>query len=231
MPTGQDIQTGKPRLAPLARKPRKAERLLYRLRYRPWFRGKDFTIDWTSEHFASWHRVLSPWRHLPLRIVEIGSWEGRSAVFFLNFFPGATIACIDTFVGNAEEETYRRDFTAVLPQIGQRFDRNLAPFAGRFEKIVSPSVPALERLDAQGRHFDLAYIDGNHRRDEVMADSLGVWRILAPGGVVIWDDYTFGLDLPPEERPQPAVDEFLTQHEGEYRLLARGKQVIIERVR
>ena len=218
------------RPVPLSWRPRRVERILFRLHYWPWFWGKDFSTDWTSEHFAAWHRVLSPLRSEPLRILEIGSWEGRSAVFFLNFFKQATIACIDTFRGNAEEDPYRRLATE-LPRVGQRFDRNVAQFAGRYQKIESELRPALERLQAQGRRFDLAYVDGNHRRDDVMADLLGVWAILAPGGIVIWDDYLFNLELPAEERPQPAIDEFLAQREGEYRLLAKGKQVIVERVR
>jgi hypothetical protein len=52
----------------------------------------------------------------------------------------------------------------------------------RAEKIKSRSGPALKMLQAEGRRFDLACIDGGHRRDEVMADSVGVWQLLEPGG-------------------------------------------------
>ncbi len=212
---------------PLFGRPRRLERMFRRLLCRPYFHGKEFTTDWTSEHFALWHRVLAPLRNEPIRILEIGSWEGRSAVFFLNFFRRSTIVCIDTFTGNVEEQTYK-----VIPTAGVelRFDRNLAQFRGRIEKIKSESRPALEGLREQGRRFDLAYIDGNHRRDDVMADSLGVWPLLAIGGIVIWDDYTFAMDLPPEERAQPAIDAFLDEHQGHLRLLAKTKQVIAERL-
>ncbi len=213
----------------LSRRPHRLERSLYRLRCRSWFRGKNFTTDWASNQFAVWYRVLSPLRNKPLRILEIGSWEGRSAIFFLNFFARATIACIDTFQGNSEEQQYQH-MRSGLAGVEQRFDQNLAEFGTRVEKIASSSSAALRQLAAQRRQFDLAYIDGDHRRDQVMADSLGVWQVLAPGGIIIWDDYSWGSDRPAAERPQPAIDAFLAQHEGGYRMLARTEQVIIERL-
>jgi hypothetical protein len=212
-------------------RPHRLEKWIDKLRYRSWFRGKDYTSDWTSGNFTLWRRVLAPLRGEPLRILEIGSWEGRSALFFLNFFAGSTVVCIDTFSGNPAEKEVYGSLAEILPGVEDRFDRNLASFGPRAEKIKNASGPALERLRAEGRRFDLAYIDGNHRRDEVMADSQGVWDLLAVGGVIIWDDYEWGRGLPPEARPQPAVDAFLTMHEGSYRLLAKTYQVVIERTK
>ncbi len=232
-PPGTSADRSKPsrdvRPHAVSRRPQRLEKSLFRLGYRSWFQGKQFTTDWTSVHFALWVRVLAPLRNEPLRILEIGSWEGRSAVFFLNFFKRSMIVCIDTFCGNTEEQSYKQ-LTQELPGAEARFDGNLAPFQDRMEKIKSASHAALERLTAQGRQFDLAYIDGSHLRDDVMADSVGVWRLLAPGGIVIWDDYTWEAGLPPEQRPQPAIDAFLDEHQGRYRLLAKAEQVIIERL-
>jgi len=215
----------------ISRSPHGLLRRLDRLRYRAWFQGKEFTSDWTSGNFSLWRRVLSPLRNQPLRILEIGSWEGRSALFFLNFFERSTIICIDTFAGSTEEKEVYDRLATILPGLEDRFDRNLALFGHRTEKIKSRSGPALESLRAQGRRFDLAYIDGSHRRDEVMADSLGIWQLLGAGGIIIWDDYKWGFELPPEQRPQPAIDAFLQAHEGSYRLLAKGYQVVIERLK
>ena len=211
-------------------RPHRLEKMLDRARYRAWFADKDFTTDWSSGNFTMWRRVLSPLRGQPLRILEIGSWEGRSAVFFLNFFSRSTITCIDTFGGTAEENSVYQHLAAHIPGIEGRFDRNLSAFGSRVEKIKARSGEALERLRAQARRFDLAYIDGGHRRDDVMADSLGVWSLLAPGGIVIWDDYEWGRGLPAEERPAPAIDEFLSARQGAWRLLAKTYQIAVERI-
>jgi predicted O-methyltransferase YrrM len=219
------------RPAPIAimRRPRKIERKLSRLRYWPWFRGKCFTTDWTSEHFTLWSRVLSPLRQEPLCILEIGSWEGRSALFFLNFFPRATITCIDTFEGGHHEHAA---WTASLADVEKRFDHNLAPFGSRVEKVKSSSQDGLRWLSERGRRFDLAYIDGSHLPADVAADSMGAWPLVDPGGVIIWDDYQLGVvhgNVPLDQRPQSAIDAFLSAHEGSYRLLTRGYQLIIEK--
>lgn len=219
-----------PRPVAVRRAALRLPRSLDRIRYRTWFRDKEFTTDWASGNFGLWRRVLAPLRAEPIRILEIGSWEGRSALFFLNFFESSTIVCIDTFAGNIEEAQIYQTLAEQLQEVEQRFDRNLAPFNHRVEKIKSRSVPALDTLKAAGRPFDLAYIDGSHWRDEVMADSRGVWELLSSNGIIIWDDYGWGSKLPPEQRPQPAIDDFLRERQGAYRLLHKGYQLVIERI-
>lgn len=218
----------------VSRRPRKIERRLSRLLYWRWFRGKQLSTDWASEHLTMWRRVLSPLRNEPLRILEVGSWEGRSALFFLNFFWGSTITCIDTFAGDDEHDTYR-PWLDELPNIESRFDYNLAPFGSRVEKLKGLSEEVLRSLAERRRRFDLAYIDGSHIYDDVLADSIGVWHLLDPGGIIIWDDYKYGapgapgVHLSPEQRPQAAIDTFLSGHVGSYRQLAGGYQLIVEK--
>ena len=198
--------------------------------YWPWFVGKDFSTDWTTTHFSTWRRILAPWRDAPVRVLEIGSWEGRSAVFFLRYLRRSTIVCVDTFAG-ASEYDRREELAAQVAKIEARFDANLRPFGARIEKIKSESVPALARLAAQGRRFDLAYIDGSHRPEDVMADSIQTWPLIEPGGAVIWDDYgpaeSYRLA---EEHPRPAIDAFLAERPGAFRPLAQFGQMIVARV-
>ena len=208
------------------RRPLKIERRWGRFRCRAWFRDKEFTSDWSSGNFTLWRRVFWPLRSEPLRILEIGSWEGRSAIFFLNLFDQSTITCIDTFSGGSDHSADQ------VARIEERFDRNLAPFGHRVEKIKGLSREALASLSTRERRYDLAYIDGSHDHDDVMVDSLGVWSMLNPGGSIIWDDYRWGRHhLPLEQRPQSAIDEFLREREGQYRVLSKGYQMIIERLR
>jgi predicted O-methyltransferase YrrM len=220
----------RPRVRPkaIARRPYRFETMIDRARYRSWFAGKDFTTDWTSGNFTVWRRVLSPLRGEPLQILEVGSWEGRSALFFLGFFPRASIVCIDTFQDSAD---MRAANVTRASDIEARFDRNLAPAGNRVEKIKDRSAAALERLAAQGRHFDLVYIDGDHSPEAVTADSERVWPLVRPGGVIIWDDYNWGRALLPyEQRPQSAIDAFLATRQGAYRLLAKTYQIASERL-
>ena len=65
---------------------------------------------------------------------------------------------------------------------------------------------------AQQRRYDLAYIDGSHERDDVMADSLGVWSMLNPGGSIIWDSpfgpLRFDLAYPILKQPYDRTQVF-----------------------
>ena len=214
---------------PVFKPPSEIIKVFYRVRYRPWFWRGQFTSDWIWKNYPIWRRVLKPLRARPTSILEIGSFEGRSARFFLKYLPRSTIVCIDTFAGTPEESRAYKFLENQLPGLEERFDRNVAPFGSRVEKIKSRSAPALDALIAQGRRFELAYIDGGHRYEDVMGDSVAVWSMLEPGGVVIWDDYEWAPEFPPTERPKLAIDDFLRTQEGNYRLLAKGYQVIIRR--
>jgi predicted O-methyltransferase YrrM len=48
---------------------------------------------------------------------------------------------------------------------------------------------ALPRLLTEGRRFDLAFIDGNHRFDGVFLDLIYLGRLVRAGGIIILDDY------------------------------------------
>ena len=75
---------------------------LTKARITEWEAGKTFSTDWAAAHFFAWAELLHPLPDKPLRILEIGSWEGRSALFFLNYLPRSRITCIDPFGGNVE---------------------------------------------------------------------------------------------------------------------------------
>jgi predicted O-methyltransferase YrrM len=184
-----------------------------------WFEGKDFTTDWTSAHFGAWSQVLSPFRRGGLRVLEIGSFEGRSAIFWLEYLPDSRVTCVDKFFGTTR---HNQDIEA-------RFDRNLALYGERVRKISRRSAEVLPLLRSDGEVFDLIYIDGSHWRDDVMVDCLLSWRLLAPGGVMIFDDYQLDLHKEAAERPKDAIDAFLSWHATEIEELARGYQIIIRR--
>jgi predicted O-methyltransferase YrrM len=177
-----------------------------------WFAGKRFSEDWVSDKIPLWRRLLAPLRDRSPEILEIGSFEGRSAVFFLNFLSGSTIVCVDPLV---------KDRLAIV-------EGNLAEFGDRARIMRDYSLPSLVELRAEGRRFDLIYIDGNHDRESVLLDSIFAWPMLRTHGIVIWDDYDeYGTDLPKWKRPQSAIDGFLLAHEGEYEILGKSGQMAV----
>lgn len=57
------------------------------------------------------------------------------------------------------------------------------------EFLPTPSEIALPRFLAEGRRFDLAFVDGNHRFDGVFLDLIYLGRLVRPAGVIVVDDY------------------------------------------
>lgn len=193
-----------------------------------WYAGKEFSSDWTSWHFPVWTNVLAHLRDRPCDVLEIGSWEGRSAIFFLEFLPKSRVICVDTFGGGAENHASPTE-SCQIPLIERRFDANVQGYGPRVEKLKASSVAALTRLAQSAAAFDLIYVDGSHMRDDVMVDSLLAWPLLRPDGILIWDDYAGGQDKSSAERVMPAVEVFLAWHFGEYIELHRGYQVMVQK--
>jgi predicted O-methyltransferase YrrM len=191
-----------------------------------WFSGKSFTTDWVTWNFPLWMKLFDPWRDHPVRVIEIGSWEGRSALFFLNFFRRSRVTCIDTFAGSSEHQDDPQ-YSALTPTMEARFDANTAEFAGRVEKIKGASQAMLPQLGIEGRRFDVGYVDGSHRAADVYSDAVLVWSLIVPNGVLIFDDYEW-VGMPSAcDRPKPGIDAFLAATQGRYRLLHQGYQVVL----
>lgn len=190
-----------------------------------WFQGKEFSADWSSDRFATWTDVLAEFADQRVDILEIGSWEGRSAIFFLEFLPHARITCVDSFEGSPLLRSVS-PWREALQHVEGRFDRNLSPYGMRVEKLRSMSIPALFSMFQAQRKFDLIYIDGSHDRDDVLMDSILSWRLLKDQGILMWDDYTFQAARP----PGPAIDLFLDMNADQLAEIHRGKQLIVRKL-
>jgi predicted O-methyltransferase YrrM len=78
-----------------------------------------------------------------------------------------------------------------------------AGVAGLIEFHAEESHIALPRFVVEGRVFDLAFVDGNHRFEGVFIDLTYLGRLVRPGGILFLDDY----QLPAIQR---ATSFFLT---------------------
>ena len=170
-----------------------------------------------------WANIFAPLASHEAAILEIGSFEGASATRFLTLLPRARITCVDPFTGEA---CGGPEYYGNVATIEARFDANMASFGSRVEKIVSRSIPALDALSQAGRTFDVIYIDGDHARDAVLLDSVLAWRLLKEDGVLIWDDYLWNLST---DRPQPAIDAFISLNKDSLSIVSVGDQVIVRK--
>jgi predicted O-methyltransferase YrrM len=64
-----------------------------------------------------------------------------------------------------------------------------AGVAHMVEHRPEESQTALPRFVAEGRRFDLAFVDGNHRYDAVFLDLIYLGRLVRGDGIIFLDDY------------------------------------------
>lgn len=181
-----------------------------------------FSHDWASMHFPLWGKVILPHTESIKYILEIGCFEGRSSVWFLQNFPGALLTCIDTFEGDDDLKKCGVDFSSTE----SRWAHNVSPWKARTTLRIGQSnywIPIL------GIVFDLILVDGDHSARGCLTDLILSWGSLNPGGIMIIDDYGWGNGRPELETPKPAVDAFLKIYAPEIEVLNKGYQVIIRR--
>ncbi|KAF7799108.1 hypothetical protein EIP86_010338 [Pleurotus ostreatoroseus] len=181
------------------------------------------TQDWFSFNIDSWRALFPHVKSATPRILEIGSWEGRSAVFLLDELcsQGGSITCIDHFDLMHTEAGSERH---------RKLTHNLSMTGKQFRVMDQFSVPALmnlleEAIQTNEPGFDWVYVDGSHRADDTFLDAELAWRLTNNGAVFIFDDY--GWDKEPVEsihHPKRGIDAFMQLHAGEFDVLSSEGQ-------
>jgi predicted O-methyltransferase YrrM len=171
----------------------------------PYQRQYDFTsgpdADWFTYNIPVWEKALAHLKGKPdVHYLEVGVYEGRSAMWILENIltgAGATLTGIDIF----PDDAVKNRFLANVKRSGDE---------DKVTVIVGPSQEELRKLPL--KHFDVVYIDGSHTSADVLEDSVHSWRLLKPGGILIFDDYrwqTWDANAPEEEKPKIGIDVFM----------------------
>ncbi len=123
----------------------------------------------------------------PLRMLEVGSWVGESALALLGGAPKESrIYCVDHWKGS------RSDWTAHIAKevnVWDWFLKNTECLLGTsIFPVRGDSVQAAADL-GESQDLDLIYLDADHDKGAVLADIQAWLRHLAPTGVLCGHDY------------------------------------------
>jgi predicted O-methyltransferase YrrM len=187
-----------------------------------------FTKDWFHWAPEVWEQLVPI---MPERssFLEIGSFEGRSAIWIAEHMAGygAEIVCVDTWEGGEEHKASGEDMVSAETL----FDTNIrhCDAAVTFTKIKSRSYEALASLTE--KRFDFVYIDGSHVGKDVLTDACMAWPLLKAGGIMVFDDYLWGPPRDALHRPKLAIDAFINIFGEEIELRYSGYQLIVSKAR
>lgn len=125
----------------------------------------------------------------PKRIFEIGTFDGSTTRLLAAQAPDAEVFTIDLPADDAKKATVVEEAAhTAAGSVGKRFRDQ--PEATRIEQLLGDSRTF--DFSPWFHSIDLVVVDGGHTYDCAFADTRSALQMLAPGGVIVWDDYVPG---------------------------------------
>lgn len=180
-----------------------------------------FTEDWFTQNIPVWTAIFEQIK--PICVLEIGSYEGRSMVWIAEKMSGqggGVIVCVDTWDDEEVEKVFDYNAQRVMDAFG-----NIA-----LSKRKGFSSEELGTLRNEVCRYDLIYVDGSHKAQDVLSDAVDAFHLLRIGGAIIFDDYEGGNPGDdPLDTPKIAIDSFLKCFARNLEVMYYGYQVIVRK--
>ena len=178
-------------------------------------RQYNFTENWFGSDDVN--QIIDFNKNEELHLLEIGSFEGRSTIWFLEnvlLNPKSTITCIDPWTSysqnNKSFESYGKENTEWNFKDNKNLFLHNISESGYIEKVIIKdgfSYKIIPELIIADKKYDIVYIDGNHTSPFVLTDAVMSWYVLKDGGIMIFDDYLWRNCSITD--PKPAIDTFV----------------------
>ena len=138
--------------------------------------------------------------------VEVGTWHGKSAVFFavelINSNKKIQFDCVDTWMGSEE---HKHNTNIINNNLYELFLKNIDPVKHVINPIRLPSIEASKLYENES--LDFVFIDAAHDYQNVKQDINAWYEKVKYGGILAGHDYYSsgfkGVAL--------AVDEFVAE--------------------
>lgn len=175
--------------------------------------------DWFSKNFNIWKKTLANLNEI--RYLEIGSFEGRSAVFVGELKNTKEITCVDTFEGSDEHNMI--DFNLVY----KNCSTNLNKFNVKSNLIKDKSDNFFSK---NNQKFNVIYIDGSHFYEDVKKDFINSLNCIEKGGILICDDFLWFYYNNLAHNPIVAIIECYEKFKNDLEILFINHQIIFKKI-
>jgi len=164
-----------------------------------------------------------------IKFLEIGSFEGYSANFFIEHYltgNNSTITCVDPWIKYSESTvTNMIEWDNVINESTYDiFINNTVLNAGK--TIVKRGL-SKDILSTLQKEYDFIYIDGDHSEKAVWVDATLSFDKLKVGGIMIFDDYSWNVG---DKSPKNAIDTFLVEYKSKVEVLFINHQVGVTKI-
>lgn len=198
-----------------------------------------FTHSWFNN--SDFSNFISEFKEKEVHILEIGSFEGKSTVWFAENFmtnPNSTITCVDPWTSYSQDEDSFESYNKEDSEWDFKSHKNTflynikqSGYEEQIKTIQGYSHEVLPNLLTNNEKYDIIFIDGNHTAPFVLIDSVFSWLLLKKDGLMIFDDYKW--DLTPKEilRPKIAIDSFSVIFSDYSDTIFNGGKAIIKKLK
>jgi len=178
--------------------------------------------DWFSDHEAIWYNLFEKHGLFKKKInyLEIGTFEGRSTIFVLNYLKNVKVNIVDTFSGSDEHQKIN------FKKVYKNFLKNTKSFE---KKLSINKMPSDIFFNKNNKKFDLIYIDGSHYVKDVMNDCINSFKYLNKNGIMIIDDFMWNYYPKINENPIGAILPFIKKIYSNINIIHLSYQVIIKK--
>jgi len=185
---------------------------------------KNFKQKWFLNNFEVFHYFFPKDYEKKFTYLEIGSYEGLSALNVLNNYKNVKVFLIDLWSeANKNSEGLEVNFL----EVEERFDKNLSEFS--FSKIKSDSVIAMRQLAKENKKFDIIYIDGSHNGEDILSDAIEAFKLLNLNGIIIFDDIA-NTNQEISKQSFEGFNSFIKFYNNEIKLLYLSKIAVIKKI-
>ena len=157
-------------------------------------------------------------------MLEIGSFEGLSSVFFADNFLDAknsSLTCVDPFLNITNN-----DHSNFLQNNEEKnFDYNISKCKNS-DKVIVYKITSDKFFETNKKTYNFIYIDGCHMPDYIKRDMENSFNVLEKNGIMWMDDYRGGDGI----QIKNTMDDFLKKYIGKYDLIHTGYQLAIKKL-
>jgi adenylate kinase family enzyme len=184
---------------------------------------RNFTKDWFSRNIYFWLTLFKKNNLLKkkIKILEIGTYEGFSAVFILSIIKNSHLTIVDTFKGGPEQKG-----VSSFSNLKKKFNNNIKKYKKR-TFVYEGSSDSFFQINKN--KFDFIYIDGAHDYKSVLKDSFNSFKCLRQNGLLIFDDY-FWRFYEDGKNPISAINYFLKKNKGKFKIEFLTTQLAIKKI-
>jgi hypothetical protein len=169
-----------------------------------------------------------------LRYLQLGAFTGDASAWLMdNILTNETsyLTDVDTWEGSDEDEHKSMDFDDVMNTYLNRLGDS-EKYSRCYNYRTTTTNFLLSKLAEQREHlieYDFIYIDADHTTVGVLMDAELSWPLLKSGGIMAFDDLTWGADLPPSQSPKAGILLFAERHKDEFDLIVANTQYWIKK--